>query len=161
VLLGASMAEWLRLLTSNHLPLTAVRIPTGTLDCFMWGSYPASLRNVSVSTQVPVCAWNNVQKSTWGLPPPVRLERRHMTYTVSVWHKTQLNKHIMCYYDKKVLNKNILVCVISFLNMIYKLYARKKSKHWLSSQTGISRQSHVTLSGLYLQLVYKSYSILV
>jgi hypothetical protein len=45
--LGASVAEWLLSLTSNHLPRTAVGSnPTGTLDSFMWGSYPASLRNV-------------------------------------------------------------------------------------------------------------------
>jgi hypothetical protein len=55
----------------------------------MWGSYPASLRNVGGSTQVPVRAWNNARKGTWGLPPPVKLERRDMTYTVSMWRKTQ------------------------------------------------------------------------
>jgi hypothetical protein len=42
----------------------------------------------SGSTQVPVCAWNNARKGTWGLPPPVKLERRDMIYTVSMWHKT-------------------------------------------------------------------------
>jgi hypothetical protein len=51
--------------------------------------YPASLRNVGGSTQVPVRAWNNARKGTWGLPPPVKLERRDMTYTVSMWRKTQ------------------------------------------------------------------------
>jgi hypothetical protein len=29
------------------------------------------------------------RKGTWGLPPPVKLERRDMTYTVSMWRKTQ------------------------------------------------------------------------
>jgi hypothetical protein len=57
-----------------------------------FGSYPASLRNVGGSTLVPVRAWNNARKGTWGLPPPVNLERRHMTYIVSVWRKTQSNK---------------------------------------------------------------------
>jgi hypothetical protein len=35
--LGASLAKWLRSLTSNHLPprLLGVRIPTGTSDSFM------------------------------------------------------------------------------------------------------------------------------
>jgi hypothetical protein len=51
----------------------------------MWRSYPASFRNLGGSTQVPVRAWNG----TWGVPPPVKLERRQMTYTVSVWRKTQ------------------------------------------------------------------------
>jgi hypothetical protein len=40
------------------------------------------------STQVPVRAWNNARKGTGGLPPQVKLERRQMSYTVSVWHKT-------------------------------------------------------------------------
>jgi hypothetical protein len=38
------------------------------LDSFMWGSYPASLRNVGGSTQVPVSAWNNARKGTRGFP---------------------------------------------------------------------------------------------
>jgi hypothetical protein len=45
-----------------------------------------------MSTQVPVHAWNNAGKGTWGLPPPVKLERRQITYTVSVWRKTQSDK---------------------------------------------------------------------
>jgi hypothetical protein len=59
------------------------------LDSFMWGSYQSSLQNVSGSTQVPICAWNNAWKGAWGLPPPEKLERRDMTYTVSMWRKTQ------------------------------------------------------------------------
>jgi hypothetical protein len=51
-----------------------VRIPTG---------------NVGGSTQVPVRAWNNAWKGIWSHPPPVKLERRQMTYTVSVWRQTQ------------------------------------------------------------------------
>jgi hypothetical protein len=51
--------------------------------------YPASLQYVGGSTQVPVRACNNARKGTRGLPPPVKLERRQMTYTVSVWRKTQ------------------------------------------------------------------------
>jgi hypothetical protein len=31
------------------------------------------------------CAWNNAQRGTWGLPPPVQVERHPMTSTVSVW----------------------------------------------------------------------------
>jgi hypothetical protein len=69
-----------------------VLIPTRTLDSLMWGSYPASLRNVVGSTQVPVPAWNNARKGTWRFSPPVKLKRRHMTNTVSVWRKTQSNK---------------------------------------------------------------------
>jgi hypothetical protein len=69
-----------------------VGIPTWTLDSFMWGSYPASLRNVGGSTQVPVRAWNKARTGTWGLPPPVKLERRDMTNTVSMWRKTQDKK---------------------------------------------------------------------
>jgi hypothetical protein len=60
----------------------------------MWGSYLASLRNVGCSTQVPVCALNNARKGTWGLPPLVKLERRDMTYTVSMWRKTQNKQNL-------------------------------------------------------------------
>ena len=38
-----------------------VWIPLGILDSFMWGSYPASLQNVSGSTLVPTCTWNNAR----------------------------------------------------------------------------------------------------
>jgi hypothetical protein len=48
--------------------------------------------NIGGSTKVAFHAWNNARKCIWGLPPPVKLERHHMTCTVSVWHKTQLNK---------------------------------------------------------------------
>jgi hypothetical protein len=93
----ASVAEWLRSLTSNYLPLTAVG-STETLESFLWGSYPASLRIVGGSIQVPVRAWNNARKGTWGLPPPVKLEP--MTYTVSLWRKT---KNKQTYIKKMIL----------------------------------------------------------
>jgi hypothetical protein len=57
------------------------------------------VRNVDGSTQVPVRAWNNARKGTWGLPPPVKLERRDMTYTVSMWRKTQLNLSICVLFN--------------------------------------------------------------
>jgi hypothetical protein len=41
---------------------------------------------------VSVCGWKNSQKGNWGLPPPVKLDHLHMTYTMSVWRKTQSNK---------------------------------------------------------------------
>ena len=57
VYLVASVAEWLEALDYNHLPLNVVgRIPLGTLDLFMSGSYSTSLRNVDSSTQVPTRA---------------------------------------------------------------------------------------------------------
>jgi hypothetical protein len=87
---GASVAKWLRLLTSNHLPLTAVGLnPYRDFGFFHVRKLPASLRNVSGSARVPICAWNNAGKGTWGLPPPVKLERRDMTYTVLMWRKTK------------------------------------------------------------------------
>jgi hypothetical protein len=110
---GVINVDWLWLsnqLLTQRLQTTCpsslwVRIQTGTLDSFMWGSYPASLRNVSGSTQVPIRAWNNARKGTWGLPPPVRLERRDMTYT-SVFFLyfgngagTRLIGKKMCYFD--------------------------------------------------------------
>ena len=64
------VAEWLRLCISDYLP--HFRILPGTLESFIWGSYPASLQNVSGSTQVPFYACNSVWRSSWGLPPPVK-----------------------------------------------------------------------------------------
>jgi hypothetical protein len=88
-----------------------VWIPRGILDFFIWGSYPASLRNVSGSTWVPISAWNNARKGTWGRPPPVKLERRNMTYTVSLWHKTQSNKHY--FFDRWYDRASTVVCNIT------------------------------------------------
>jgi hypothetical protein len=69
---GASVAEWLRSLTLNNLPLTAVGSnPERDFWFFMWGSYPASVRNVGGSSQVPVRTWNNSRKGTWSFPPNV------------------------------------------------------------------------------------------
>ena len=39
---------------------------------FKWRSYPASLRKVGYSTQMPTRAWNHVQRDIWGLPLPVK-----------------------------------------------------------------------------------------
>jgi hypothetical protein len=52
----------------------------------VYGTSVVLLRPVSVR------AWNNARKGTWRLAPPVKLERRHMTYTVSMWRQTQSNK---------------------------------------------------------------------
>jgi hypothetical protein len=52
---------------------------------------------------------------TWGLPPPVKLEHRHMTYTMSVWRKTQLNKQTKFGYvelDNNTININVLNCLL-------------------------------------------------
>ena len=46
--------------------------------------YAASLQNVGGSTQVSVHAWNNAWRGVWGLPPPVKMETRHITYIVLV-----------------------------------------------------------------------------
>jgi hypothetical protein len=73
----------------------------------VWGSYPASLRNVGGSTQAPVRAWNNARKGTWGLPQPVKLESRHMTYTVSMWRKTQWNKQTSIHYNYSCFSSSI------------------------------------------------------
>jgi hypothetical protein len=54
-------------------------------------SFP-SLRNVGCSNQVSLIAWNNARKGTRGLPPPGKLGRHHLTYTVLVWCKTQTIK---------------------------------------------------------------------
>jgi hypothetical protein len=78
---------------------------------FIWLILQLSLRNGGGSTHVPVRAWNNARKSTWGLPPPVKLERRDMTYTVPMSRKTQ-NKQT----KKKQLSVFIHVyyCLVTF-----------------------------------------------
>jgi hypothetical protein len=50
----------------------------------MWGSYAASLLNVSGSTQVPASAWKNAQSGKTGLPPHIKLEGHHLTCKVYV-----------------------------------------------------------------------------
>ena len=74
---GASVAEWLESLTSNHLPLTAVgsipgltgskifhvRKPSSWLTVGRW-FYPGARSGM-----------NNVRRGTWGLPPPSKLEK--------------------------------------------------------------------------------------
>jgi hypothetical protein len=56
-----------RWLQTNYPSTLYIRIPPKTLDYFMWGNYPASLRNVGGSTQVPARSWNNTRKDMWGL----------------------------------------------------------------------------------------------
>jgi hypothetical protein len=56
---------------------------------FVKGNYPASLRNVGSSFQVPIRAWNNTQRGNWGLPSSVKLKSRLMIYTVLVLCKMQ------------------------------------------------------------------------
>jgi hypothetical protein len=98
---GLSVAEWLRSLTSNTLPLTLwVRIPTETLD----------------STQVPVRAGNNARRGTWDLPPPLKLERRQMTYTVPVRRKTQLDKQKYMKTNVSWMTRNWNLLNMSFSN---------------------------------------------
>ena len=76
-------SNWLRISCTSML---WVQIPQGTVDFFMLGSYPASLWNVSGSTQMPLPALF--------LPPPVKLENYHIiTYAVLVWGKTQPKKN--------------------------------------------------------------------
>jgi hypothetical protein len=95
------------------------------LDSFMWRSYPGSLRNVGGSTQVPVHAWNNARKDTWGLPPPVKLDCHQMTYTVLVWCKTQTKQTIL--YQNSICIKasfKKFVCVFGFFSLIIILWLK-------------------------------------
>ena len=48
----------------NHMPLTTVSLnPARDFGFFHVRGYPASLRNIDGSTQVPAHAWNNVQRA--------------------------------------------------------------------------------------------------
>ena len=64
-------------LLESCVPLVTCSNPTRDFGFFffMWGSYPASLRNVGGSTQLPDHAWYNVQRGTLCLPPTVKLAR--------------------------------------------------------------------------------------
>jgi hypothetical protein len=80
------MAEWLRLLTSNHLLLTAMGSNLDR-DCgfFYVRKYPARLWNVGGSTQVPVLARNNVRKATlWSSSTSKAVTLPYDLYSVSV-----------------------------------------------------------------------------
>ena len=63
-----SFVEWFRAIDFEYTLLSAlcVRIKLGTLETFtwVWGSYPASLRNVVGFTQLYTHAWNNVRLDT-------------------------------------------------------------------------------------------------
>jgi hypothetical protein len=78
---------------------------------FMKGSCPATLLNIGGSTQMPVNAWNNAWRDTWGLLLPVKLESSHMTYTVPVPSKTQPNflKNLLRTITQKSFNKCFLL----------------------------------------------------
>ena len=65
---------------STHPP------PPGTLDYFMWESYPSGLLNIGGSTQ------NNALRVTWGLPPLVKAGGHHMTFTLLARLQAQQNK---------------------------------------------------------------------
>jgi hypothetical protein len=80
-----------------------VRIPTRTLNYFMWGSYPASLRNVGGSTQVPVHAWNNARKGTWGLSPS-KLKRRDKPILFRCDVKPNKNTYVYIFERKKIMS---------------------------------------------------------
>jgi hypothetical protein len=107
--LGASVAKWLRFLTSNHLPLTAVGSdPTGTLNSFMWGSYPASLWNASlvlIRCQFVLEIMHG--GGSWGLPSPV-----NMTYNRFVRLKTEQKKNINFFVDCIILESTYMYTVL-------------------------------------------------
>jgi hypothetical protein len=97
------VAEWLRSLTSSYFPLTAMGSNIDRdFDFFHVRKLSSQLTQRGGSTQVPVRAWNNARRGTWGLPPPVKLERRDMTYTVSMWRNTPKQT------DKQI---NVITCL--------------------------------------------------
>jgi hypothetical protein len=102
--------------TSLQLPLTAVGSnPDSDFGFFHVRKLSLKLMECEGSTQVSVRAWNNAQKGTWGLPPPVKLERRDMTYTVSMWHKPKTNKQTKPHYREhwSVGKRNLSVIIIN------------------------------------------------
>jgi hypothetical protein len=114
---------------------------TGILNFFMLGSYPAGLLHVGGSTQVPICAWNNVWNNTWGLPPPVKLESRNMTYIMLVWRNTKW-KHVA--YEAL----NELEIILYFLKTW-----RISSEDWLYKTFHIHRKFYTT-KNLFLTILH-------
>jgi hypothetical protein len=124
-----------------------VRIPTGTLDSFMCGSYPASLRNIGGSTKVPVRA----RRGTWGLPSPVKLKRRQMTYSVSVWLKPQFNKQL-----KNQLNIITFSFWVTENNIFKAIYVFFVKRILTGSLNQLKQTKHVSSRNCYSMLISKA-----
>ena len=92
---GSSMAKWLESdlesLASRHCGFEYLQ-GLWILSCEE--VFQLAYGMLLVLFGCPACAWNNAQWSTQGLPPPVKMESRHITYTVLVWCKTQLKKYL-------------------------------------------------------------------
>ena len=88
------------------LPFAVVGLNSSrTLDSFIWGNYPAKLRDICCSTHVPICAWNNSGWGViWGLPPPVRLESRHIT--LQCWFNIKSNQKVLLLIFLQILLAN-------------------------------------------------------
>jgi hypothetical protein len=84
----------------------------GTLDSFMWGSYPANLRNVSGFTQVPF-----VPEIMHGRAPAVFLHQ--LSWKVAIWP-------ILCWCIKKFYHDYQLTSVQIFLKNIYTKFKTNK-----------------------------------
>ena len=75
------------------------------------------IMNVGVSTQVPARAWIDAWRNTWGLPLPVKLEIRQITFTMLMQRNTQ---PIVRINPRKVI----------YLSTIYKIHYWKKRTHY-------------------------------
>ena len=77
----------------------------------MWGSDLVSLRIVGGSSWVPTHAWNNAERGNWGLPPAVKLESCHITFTVLVGCETQPKKVCFMLHFNVYLMYTVLILV--------------------------------------------------
>jgi hypothetical protein len=113
-----------------------------------------SLWNLVGSTQVPVCVRINAQRGTWDLPTPVKLERRHMTFTVLVWCRPQSNRQRPIAMEKlcpALLKDQTSNPCITFLYILCSWY-----NAILSQLTHYLRQTHK--QPLYMQPLYVYFS---
>jgi hypothetical protein len=108
-----------------------VRIPTGSLDSFMWGRYPASLRNVGGSTQVPIRARNYAQIRAF------EVVLYQYSLNVAIWP-------ILCRCDLKKILQHMRVCVRFCWNLL--LYKFAPIIDWW----------HVTLQNTCRKIIYRS-----
>ena len=108
-----------------------------------------SLRNIGGSTLLPVCAWNNVWRGTWGLPLPVKAGK------VTIWPlkcqcDLKLNKKCILVFTYCCLSKTQIILIItnSRVNSICVIY--QDFHYWTNN---LSSLVEIGVDWFYLQVL--------
>jgi hypothetical protein len=72
----------------------------------------------------PFLPEQNARRGTWGLPAPVKLKRRQMTYAVSVWRYTQIKQK-----QTKIVTRSVLFRLKSIYLICINKYKLFMEKH--------------------------------